>query len=321
MQSSVVETRKKSDRVVRYVVVTPARNEEQYLGLTIQSMLSQTVQPLKWIVVDDGSTDKTPEIIDRAAAHYSWIDALHVSNRGSAVQHSQALSTGETKTSRGARAQMAKEIEAFYRGYEKLAVNDWDFVVKLDGDLSFAPEYFEQCFREFERDTKLGIAGGAICHPEPDGTLSTEKNPGFHVRGATKIYRRACWDGIGGVRRGAGWDTLDEVKANMLGWSTRTFEHLQVVHHRFTGSANGTWGNAVKNGVWSYIAGYHPIYILARSLRPLVERGSLVETGGLLYGYASGYFQGTSQAEDKQLIQYLRDQQIRRLLNRETMWK
>ncbi len=302
-------------RHVTYVVISPVRNEAQHLERTIQSVIQQTVRPARWFIVNDGSTDETPAIIERYAAQYPWIVPVHrtdVDRGGTAGLH-------ESKGSRGRRARDAKEIEAFYGGYEKLADPDWEFLVKLDGDLSFEPDYFDKCFAEFEADPKLGIGGGAICH-QVKSQLEAETTPKFHVRGATKIYRRMCWNQIGGERRGAGWDTLDEVKANMLGWSTRTFKHLKVAHHRATGSANGAWQNAVKVGTWSYISGYHPLYMLARCGRWSLEKPYIVGAIGLFYGYFNGYFRRTPRA-DKQLILYVRSQQVRRLSFRPTIWK
>ena len=302
-------------RPVAYVVISPVRNEAQHLERTIQSVLEQTVRPVRWLLVNDGSTDETPAIIERYAAQYSWIVPVHRSY----VERVGSVGVQESKGKRGKRAREAKEIEAFYAGFAKLGDSDWEYLVKLDGDLSFEPDYFKKCFAEFENDPRLGIGGGTICHLV-NGLLEAELTPKFHVRGATKIYRRGCWEQIGGVLRGAGWDTLDEVKANMLGWSTRTFAHLKVAHHRATGSANGAWQNAVKNGVWSYIAGYHPLYMLARCARSTMEKPYFFCAIGLLYGYVRGYLQGTPRAE-KQLVRYVRSQQVRRLSFRPTIWK
>ena len=166
---------------------------------------------------------------------------------------------------------------------------------------------------------RLGIGGGTICNVI-EGNLQPEMTPRFHVRGATKIYKRACWDDIGGVVRGAGWDTLDEVKANMLGWHTRTFPHLQVAHYRNTGAANGGWNNAVKNGLWSYIAGYHPFFMVARCLNQVIRKPYALRSLGLCYGYLEGWIQGIPRIADKALIQYIRDQQIRRLTLRSDIW-
>lgn len=303
-----------STRPVRYAVISPARNEAQHLEKTIQSVIQQTVRPVCWLIVNDGSSDETPIIINRYASQHSWIVPIHRND-----ERGVAADVQEIKGNRGKRAREAKEIEAFYAGYSELADCDWEYLVKLDADVSFAADYFQHCFAEFDQDPKLGIGGGTICHLV-NGQPKDELTPKFHVRGATKIYRRACWEEIGGVLRGAGWDTLDEVKANMLGWSTRTFDHLKVVHHRVTGSANGAWQNAVKVGTWSYISGYHPVYMLVRSTRWITEKPYLVCTFGLLYGYVNGYLRGIPRAE-KQIVGYVRSQQIKRLSLRATIWK
>src|SRR5271166_6438519 len=186
------------EKTIRYVVVTPARDEASHIGETIGSLVHQTIRPAEWVIVDDGSTDGTGEIAERFADRYSWISVLH-------------------RPDRGKRQNATGVMEAFQHGYRSLKANDWDFIVKLDGDVSLNPDYFENCFREFQRNPTLGIGGGSICHLE-NGALKIESCPRFHVRGATKIYSRACWEAIGGLLSVPGWDTVDEVKANMLGW-------------------------------------------------------------------------------------------------------
>jgi biofilm PGA synthesis N-glycosyltransferase PgaC len=294
----------------RYVVISPVRDEAQYLETTICSMLEQTVRPAQWILVDDGSTDGTADIVRRYAAMHPWITPVHNLNR---VQEARG-------SSRGTRAREAKEIEAFYTGCEKLAVADWEYLVKIDGDVGFEPDYFERCFDEFEADSHLGIGGGLICNVV-DGEMRPEPTPRFHVRGAAKIYKRACWEAIGGVVRGPGWDTLDEVKANMLGWRTHTFPHLKVAHYRFTGAANGTWKNFVKNGVWSYAAGYHPLFMAARCINQSVRAPYVLGSIGLMFGYLDGYLRCMPKVPDKNLVRYLRQQQLRRLSFRSNIWQ
>ena len=298
------------------MVISPVRNEAQHLERTIQSVVQQTVRPFQWLLVNDGSTDETSAIIERYASQYPWIVPVHRNDRD---RNASGTGVQESKANRGKRAREAKEIEAFYAGYERLADSDWEFLVKLDGDLSFDSDYFEKCFVEFGADPKLGIGGGVICHLVND-QLQVEPTPQFHVRGATKIYRRACWEQIGGVIRGAGWDTLDEVKANMLGWSTRTFPDLKVAHYRPTGAANGAWQNSVKVGTWSYISGYHPLYMVVRCARWALERPYLVGAAGLLYGFLLGYIRRIPRTED-QMVRYVRNQQMRRLSFRPTIWK
>ncbi len=293
-----------------YVVITPVRDEALYLEKTIQSMVQQTVRPAQWIIVDDGSTDATPDIIRRYTSIHPWIVSIRRPD----------ASRGERSSSRGARACEAKEIQAFYAGYEKLAFADWKYLVKIDGDVSFEPDYFERCFAEFEADATLGIGGGMIWNVV-GAQIQPEPTPQFHVRGATKIYKRACWDAFGGVIRGAGWDTLDEVKANMLGWRTRTFSDLKVVHHRFTGAANGRWRNSVKNGMWSYVAGYHPLFMTARCFRQLFRTPYVLGSLGLMVGYLEGYIHQIPRVPDENLIKYLRKQQVRRILLRANIWQ
>src|SRR5580693_5047600 len=125
---------------VKYVVITPVRDEEKHMEATIEAVAGQTVRPTEWVIVDDGSSDRTGDIIDQYAAKFSWISVVHRSNRGF------------RKSGGGV-------VEAFYDGYDRLRCNDWDFVVKLDGDLTFVRTYFEKCFEHFERDPKLGVGG------------------------------------------------------------------------------------------------------------------------------------------------------------------
>jgi poly-beta-1,6-N-acetyl-D-glucosamine synthase len=285
----------------KYVIITPARDEEAHIERTIPSVVEQTVRPVQWIIVNDGSVDNTGAIIDRYAALYPWIQPLHRSNRGF-------------------RQAGGGVINAFYDGYAELDSSDWDFIVKLDADLNFTPDYFESCFAEFAKDDQLGIAGGGIYHQE-DGGLKLEPNPMFHVRGATKIYRRECWEEIGGLLRAPGWDTIDEVKANMLGWSTRTLPHLQLLHFRFTGAADGAWKDCIKNGRANYISGYHPVFMLLKCVKRLFAKPYVMGSVGLFWGFLSAYRDRASQVADQRVIAYIRNQQMRRLLLLKTIWK
>lgn len=284
----------------RYVVVSPVRDEGEYIGLTIESMSSQVTLPVQWIIVNDGSSDNTAEIITAAAAKYPWIKTVHRPNRGF------------RKSGGGV-------VEAFDAGLAECDFQNWDFVVKLDGDLTFDREYFRRCFECFQRDPRLGIAGGAIHHAVA-GRLVLEECPRFHVRGASKIYRRECWDGLGGLVTAPGWDTIDEVKAQMLGWRTETLQDLVLIHHRFTGAADGSWRNWVKNGRGSYISGYHPLFMAAKCIRRIVRKPVLVSSAALAYGYCAAWLSGERQVEDRALIRYVRAEQLKRLFGRSSIW-
>ncbi len=290
-----------SNRQIRYVVISPVRDEKGHIEKTIVSMLAQTIRPSEWVIVDDGSTDGTGAIVDRYASQHSWIRPLH-------------------RTNRGFRRSGGGVVEAFYDGYGMVVSSEWDFVVKLDGDLSFAPDYFERCFSYFSSEPTLGIGGGEVYH-EIDGSLVLEENPRFHVRGATKVYRKACWDAIGALVQAPGWDTLDEVKANMLGWTTHSFADLKLIHHKYTGSRDGTWGGWVKNGRANYVAGYHPLFMTAKCLRRAFQQPYIVSGVALCYGFITGYLGGAQQVADPALIRYLRSQQLNRLFCKASIWQ
>ena len=287
--------------MTRYVIVTPVRDEEEHLEATIASVSAQTLRPMEWVIVDDGSADRTGEIIDRYAAQTPWIRAVHRPNRGF------------RKSGGGV-------VEAFNAGCESLQCDTWDFIVKLDGDLSFSPNYFQTCFEYFNADPRLGIGGGEIYH-DLGGELRLEANPKFHIRGATKIYRRRCWEDLGGLWPGPGWDTIDEVKANMLGWKTVTFDDLRLIHHRVTGFADGFLRDRVKHGLACYISGYHPIFVLASCFYRLPKKPYIVGSFAVFWGFLKGYFTQTPRVTDDRLIRYLRMQQLRRLCGLETIWK
>lgn len=282
-------------------MVTPVRDEEEHLRSTIESMIHQTLVPQEWVIVDDGSKDGTGKVIDDYSRQYSWIKAVH-------------------RQDRGFRKAGGGVVDAFNDGYRELTCRDWDFMAKFDGDLTFDPDYFEKSFDEFTRDEKLGVGGGVICYVE-NGTKRFERAPAFHVRGATKIYRKACWEGIGGFLAAPGWDTMDEVKANSLGWATRSFPHLHLIHQRDTGSADGVWPTLVKYGRANYICGYHPLFMLCKCVVRLFRRPYVIGSIGLMYGFVSGYMTRAPQADDRAAIEYLRRQQMRRLFGGETIWR
>jgi biofilm PGA synthesis N-glycosyltransferase PgaC len=287
--------------MTKYVIITPARDEEEFLEMTILSVARQTILPLQWIIVNDGSHDRTGEIIDKYAAIYPWITARHRPNRGYREAGGGVIAT-------------------FYDGYSQLRSREWQFLVKLDADLSFSEDYFEQCFAEFAKDPRLGIGGGGIYHEE-NGQMRLESNPQFHVRGATKIYKRACWDALGGLLRAPGWDTVDELKANMLGWSTRTFVDLRLLHYRFTGAADGAWKDCIKNGRANYITGYHPLFMFLKCARRLTKRPFILGSIGLGWGFLSACWRRTPQVQDPNLIRYTRNQQMRLLLHQQSIWR
>jgi biofilm PGA synthesis N-glycosyltransferase PgaC len=286
---------------IRYVIVSPVRDEEQYVLETIRSVTSQSMQPAEWVIVDDGSTDATGKIIDDSAKQYPWIKALHRPDRGDRIPGTGVM-------------------QAFYTGYEALGSREWDFIVKLDGDVGLNPDYFERCFERFNEDPKLGMCGGAM-YCLKDGKMHLEPHPLLHVRGPIKLYRRQCWDDIGGLINAPGWDTVDEIQANRLGWHTKTFLDLKAIHYRPTGAAQGAWRNSVKLGRADFISGYHPVFEIVKCFARLFRKPYVVNAIAHAYGFFSGYTKRIPRVEDPALVRYIRNQQMRRLLMMKSIWK
>ena len=232
--------------------------------------------------MNDGSTDRTAEIIDRWAAEQPWILAVHRENRGR-------------------REPGGGVIEAFYEGYGIVSDLDWDYLVKLDGDLSFDPDYFEDVLRNSNRIQPWeSVAGSsAMCSTE---SCRLNRIQPFMFEGQQRFTSVACWEQIRSLIRAPGWDTIDEVKANMLGWRTRSFENLKLVHYRFTGAANGAWQNSIKNGRGKlYIRITTRCSCCFKSIKRLVEKPYLVVSAGLLCGFVLGYIRRIPQIEDQRL--------------------
>ncbi|MCC7374074.1 MAG: glycosyltransferase family 2 protein [Verrucomicrobiales bacterium] len=286
-----------------YAVITPVRNEAEYLPLTIASMQRQTHPPKWWVLVDDGSTDNTAAIAEEAAEHLPWLKVIRRSNRGFRL------------AGKGV-------VDAFYDGYREVENEPWAFVSKFDGDLSFDPDYFERCLEKFAGEPRLGVGGGMCCF-ERDGQRHPEftSDPPFHVRGPTKIYRRECWQDIGGLLNVAGWDGIDELKANLRGWESRTFPDIPLTHHRPTGSADGTWKNQTKFGRANYIMGYHPLFMAAKIMRRALQPPYLLGAAGLGVGYAGAWIRRIPQVNDPELIRFVRAEQLKTLRGQPSLWR
>lgn len=286
----------------RFIVITPVRNEAARFARTIDSMVGQSLRPTRWVIVNDGSDDRTGVLANQAAATHSWIRAVH-------------------RPDRGFRKQGGGVMEAFFEGFDLVRGEAWDFLVKLDGDLAFAPDYFERCLERFAADEQLGIGGGRIyCRMNDREVEDSPGDPAFHVRGATKIYRRACWEAIGGLVCATGWDTLDELKANMLGWQTYSFAELRVLQLKSTGEADGAWRNWVKNGRANYVTGYHPLFMFAKCVKRCFSPPYGVGAIGLAWGFLSGYLSEAQRVNDPDLIRFIRQQQMNCLLRRRSLW-
>jgi glycosyltransferase involved in cell wall biosynthesis len=278
-----------------YIVVTPAYNEVSNIELTIQSMVSQTLLPKLWVVIDDGSEDATWEIMESASQKYPWIIPHH------RIKEQKQDEDGLL---------VASEAKAFLKGYELAneIYPDVDFIVKLDADLKFGPDFFSKILNEFDNNLKLGVAGGVIY--EFKGTkLVRERVSTAHVRGATKVYRRDCYESIQGVRPVFGWDVIDEVLARVNGWEVCSFEDIPLIHLRPTASREGRFSGWARNGYMAYYIGMTPLRIFLRVLFRLVVARDAVQCFGLAHGYFSNYFRRAERLPDREIRKLVRQHQ------------
>jgi len=289
------ETEHCEQKIPVYIVVTPAFNEEDNLEVTINSMISQIAQPKIWVIVDDGSSDKTWEIISTAAESHSWIKSHRRSKKRNRGDDGLIL---------------ASEAEAFLEGFELAlkACPNPEFIVKLDADLKFAPDYFTALFNEYARNPKLGIAGGVI-YEHKGSDLVREKVSNSHVRGATKVYRSTCYETIGGVRPIFGWDVIDEIIARDYGWHVTSFDHVHLIHLRRTASRGGRFAGWARNGYMAYYIGMSPLRMFLRSFFRLITTGDITQSCGLAYGYFRNFFRRAERLPNPLLRKLVRKHQ------------
>jgi len=220
---------------MKYYVIIPAHNEEAFMGVTLESLAAQTLLPAKAVVVNDNSTDGTAAIVTSFAQKYPWISLI---NKQSDAVHMPG----------------SKVIQAFLAGYATVD-EDYDIIVKLDADLILPPDYFETVMNEFEKDDKVGMAGG-FAYIEKNGEWVIESlTDKDHIRGAFKAYRKALFMQMGGLRPNMGWDTADELIAKFFNWKVVTIKRLKVKHLKPTG-ANYNKAARYKQGEAFYTLGY-----------------------------------------------------------------
>ncbi len=282
-----------------YVAITPARDEERFLPFLIESMVRQSVRPRRWIIIDDGSADATPALADAAADEHPWIDVRH-------------LKREPVRKRGGASIVMRHLVREVWR--------DADYILRLDADISFGPQFVESLLEEFQRDPALGVAG-AVLLERRGRALVCNRLPAFHVRGATKMYSRQCFEAIGGLEAGPGWDTIDETRAMMRNFKTHSFAHITAIHHRPLGSADGRWRVLLAGGRAAYHAGYSPLFLAARAARRALS--APVGLAGILLigGYVAACLRNEPRTAEPELVRFVRKHQRRRLLRMESAWR
>lgn len=280
---------------LRYALVTPARNEEAFIELTIRSVLQQTVRPLKWVIVSDGSTDRTDEIVRGYAEQHAWIDFLRMPDR--IERH------------------FGGKVACFNAGYTRLAGVDYGVVGSLDADLSFEAGYFEFLLSRFSSDSRLGVAGTPFA--ENGRTYNYRFSSSDHVSGACQLFRRECYEDIGGYvpLKGGGIDSVAVMTARMKGWRAQTFTEMVTQHHRPMGTGNGG-GKVTANfhlGQRAYRLGWHPAWQAVRSVYQMTKRPYVAGGAALLLGYIYAFLRQSDRPISKELVEFQREDQMKRL--------
>jgi len=280
-----------------YVVITPARNEAHFIERTLESVVAQTVRPAKWVVVSDGSTDGTDEIVKKYAAKHSWIELLRMPERQE--RH------------------FAGKVLAFNAGYARVQDVPYEAIVSLDGDISFDQGYFEFLLGKLADDRALGLVGTPFRDSQNE-TYDYRFVSIEHVSGACQVFRRECFEQIGGYVpvKGGGIDHIAVITARMKGWKTRAFPEKACTHHRDMGTAQrGSVMARFKFGMQDYALGGHPLWEVFRTLYQMSNRPYVV--GGLMVG--CGYFwamvRRAPRPVSRELIAFRRREQMQRLKN------
>jgi glycosyltransferase involved in cell wall biosynthesis len=282
-----------------YVIITPAHNEEAFIDQTIRSMIQQTFRPLKWIIVNDASTDRTREIVEECTRDHPFIKLV---NRD-----------------RAAGRDFGKKVYAFNRGLEELRNLSYDFIGNLDADITFEPQYFENILREFEADSKLGIGGG-IVYTKFRNSFATYDDTLDSVGGKVQLFRRKCFEDIGGYRplKLGGIDATAEIMARMKGWKVKKSLENQAYEHRRTGFAFGKpLAAKLCDGRKFHSLGYDPLFYLLRTIHRLGDYPFILGSGAELLGYLWSMIRRNPLTLPSEVVDYLRMEQrtkLKRLL-------
>jgi biofilm PGA synthesis N-glycosyltransferase PgaC len=279
---------------MKYVLITPAHNEAAFIEKTLTSMAAQTKVPECWVIVDDGSTDRTAEIVDRYAARYPWIE---LARRPQHVDRS-----------------FAGKVRAFNTGLARVQSLDFDVVGNLDADLSFEPDYLEFLIRKFTEDPKLGVAGTPFTEDGGYDSARDSFEGENHVAGGCQLFRRQCFEEIGGYvpNRAGGVDWIAVTTARMKGWKTRSFHEMRFHHYRTLGTAGrSNWAASFSYGEKDYYLGGSPLWQLFRVVYRLTKQP--VEGVALFSGYLWAAVKRIERPVTSELICFHRREQMKKL--------
>jgi poly-beta-1,6-N-acetyl-D-glucosamine synthase len=281
----------------KYILITPAHNEQAFIEQTFSSIQQQTAQPFRWIAVNDGSTDQTGAILDKCRA-----------------QRPDLLEVVHLKRQNG--RDFGNKVRAFNAGLACAHRMDYDFIGNLDADISLQPDYYERILAEFVSDPGLGIAGGMVSS-QFGSMFVSQKVSADSVAGAVQFFRRVCFEEIGGYLAlpNGGIDAAAEIMARKGGWRVRTFPHLIVLEHRRTGTAAASPLEArIREGRRLYSLGYSFPFFLARCMRRSLEQPRVVGSIAALYGYLDALVKNEHVALPASTVTFLRIEQRAKLL-------
>jgi glycosyltransferase involved in cell wall biosynthesis len=281
--------------MLTYVLITPARNEAKFIELTLRSVVSQTVHPLKWVIVSDGSTDGTDEIVSKYSAANPWIELVRMPER-------------EERN-------FAGKVLAFNAGYDKVKGMQFDAIGSVDADASFEEDFFAFLLQKLADDPALGLAGTAFRETSGDKYdyrfVSIE-----HVTGICQLFRRQCYQDIGGYVpvKGGAIDRIANIAARMKGWKTRTFTEKTYFHHRTMSTAEqGVIKARFKDGAKDYAVGSHPLWELFRTAYQMTKPPYIIGGLVLLLGYFWSVARGVERPVSEEMARFTRHEQMQRL--------
>jgi len=277
-----------------YVLITPARNEGDYIELTLKSVVNQSIPPRKWIVVSDGSTDRTDEIVREYAARHPFIELLRMPE-----QRERSF---------------AAKVDCINAGLQRLKGLAFDLIGCMDADISFQEDFFAFLLERFQANPRLGLAGTPFT--EGNTTYDFRFSSVDHVSGACQLFRRECFEAIGGYTpvKGGGIDVIAVLTARMKGWETRSFTEKTYIHHRPMGAAKHKALRAkVKLGEKDYVLGRHPLWQVFRSLYQMTRKPVLIGGCGLLWGFFWAMARRVERPVSRELIEFQRREQMARL--------
>jgi poly-beta-1,6-N-acetyl-D-glucosamine synthase len=283
----------------RILVISPCRDEAAFMRRTLESVARQTLQPALWVVVDDGSTDQTPGILEEYSLRLPFLKVVR-------------------REDRGRRSVGPGVIEAFYAGLETVDLSTFDYICKLDLDLQLPPKYFEILVQRMEADPRLGTCSGKPYFPDRSGRLVSEGCGDENSVGMTKFYRVECFQEIGGFVREVMWDGIDGHRCRMAGWRACSWdeEDLRFVHLRPMGTSDrGVWTGRQRHGYGQYFMGTAPLYMVASSVYRACRKPYVIGGAGMLVGYLKAAMRGAPRYQDREFRRFLRKYQRECLLH------